>query len=592
MGLEAQENQSRASLADTSPSLLKTAAVSDPSEVAKLVREFDAAHSGLDAHAMILVTALDGTILDVNENFCELTGFTHEELVGTDAAEHVAKPRINELRMRVAEKLHSGYVWQGDLSGRTKAGKRYWVNATIVPIVDESDNVVRVLTIQTDITERRRSQQEAKQIAFFDQVTGLPNRASLLCTLRENLDAGVEGERYCALMTVSIDGFSSTNFALGFAKGDELIRQIATRLSDCDHRIQLVTRIGPSVFGLYAPMLSQQRADALRQIEEITVGITRELSNQSWLGGEISVDTTARIGAVLIEPQEMHADEYLRRAEVARSHAKRQDEAPAVVIFSDALFAEARERVATVSELRKGIRRDELRLFYQPIVDSELRPVGYEGVVRWDRPAHGLVQPHAFIPLAEQTGLILDIGAWVFEEAVRKLQAWADDARTADLTLSVNLSEKQLRRGDFVRRTLELLETNRIDPLRLKFEITESIAQSDIAHSIRAMRALGEHGVHFALDDFGTGYSSLSYLKTLPVQQLKIDRVFTSEVACDDSQAAIVRAIVSLADALDLEVVAEGVETQAQFDRLRELGVGLFQGFLFGAPAPSELVRA
>ena len=303
--------------------------------------------------------------------------------------------------------------------------------------------------------------------------------------------------------------------------------------------------------------------------------------------GAVEHHSTPSLGVTLLEAESKTVDEVLKQADLALYEAKAAGR-NTLRFFDPAMQALVAQRTAMELELRHGLRRQELVVYYQPVVDAVGRMVGVEALVRWLHPQRGLVSPLEFIPVAEQTGLIIPLGAWVLEAACQQLARWAESTATAALTIAVNVSARQFRQPDFAQQVQDILRKTGADARRLKLELTESLLLSDTQDAIAKMSTLQRFGVGFALDDFGTGYSSLSYLKLLPLQQLKIDQSFVRDVLTDPNDAAIARTVLALGKSLGFSVVAEGVETEGQRAFLRENGCTLFQGYLFGRPVPVQ----
>lgn len=453
-------------------------------------------------------------------------------------------------------------------------------------------------------------EEEAGRSARLDAVTGLANRSSMLRAIDRAL-AGQPPGAFCAYLSFSVDELSAVNDAFGYEAGDHLLRAAADGLRRLEGADVRTARTGSGTFGLLLTDLGdRQRAAETRCLEAIDQ-VLRTINGATELPSGMVLDVSTSLGFVLWTPRgsrpvtgadptepaddDCPADEYIephdsaeivKSADMARKRVRRTGGQMRVRRFRHRMTDEAQERVRLFSELRRGVEGGELRLFAQPIVDRHRRVVGEEGLVRWLSPERGLVGPDSFIPLAEQTGLIVEIGEWVLHEACRVLASWRDDPDRREMTFSINLSERQLRADDFAERVHRALARYDVAPGRLKLELTESVLHTDLDRTIRMLGLLRGEGVLASLDDFGTGYSSLSYLRRLPVQQLKIDRSFVSEVVDDAHTAAVTRTIVQLGRTFGLQVVAEGVETEAQFEELCGLGVDAFQGYLFARPRP------
>jgi len=463
-------------------------------------------------------------------------------------------------------------------------GQPYWVAVSGTPIFDNRGQFRGYRGIGRDISKRKRAEDETQRLAFYDTLTGLPNRRLLMDRLAHAQVTSARSRHFGALLFIDLDNFKDLNDTLGHDVGDQLLEQVALRLVSCVREGDTAARFGGDEFVVMLEDLSETDNDAARQAELVAEKIITRLNAPYELVGR-QHNSSPSIGITLFSGTALGADELLKRADVAMYQAKAAGR-NTLRFFDPEMQATVLARAALDADLRQGLQRDELLLYYQPVVDGTSRIVGYEALLRWVHPARGMVAPGEFIGLAEQTGLILPIGQWVLRQACRQLVAWSRHPATQGLSLAVNVSARQFRQSDFVGQVQAILDETGADPQQLKLELTESVLISDVEDAIRKMTALRERGVRFALDDFGTGYSSLSYLKRLPLHQLKIDQSFVRDVLSDPNDAAIVRTILALARSMDLMAVAEGVETEGQRHFLLANGCTVFQGYLFGRPAP------
>ena len=424
-------------------------------------------------------------------------------------------------------------------------------------------------------------------LSSSDPLTLLPNRRLLMDRLTHALATRMRSGRTGALLFVDLDNFKSINDTLGHDKGDILLQQVARRLEFCVREGDTIARIGGDEFVVFLEDLSEDILEAAGQAEAIGAKILTAL-NQPHRFPSHEFFCSASIGAALFNDDAQTAEELLKQADIAMYQAKKAGRN--TLRFFDPYMQQAIDtRAALETQLHKAIELGQFQLFYQIKVDGLGRPSGAEALIRWQHPERGLILPEEFIPLAEETGLIREIGRWVLETACRQIDAWQNDDLTRNLVLSVNVSAKQFQQTDFVQQLKDLLQRYSFNPRLLRLELTESMLLDDVGDTIAIMNALNAIGIRFSLDDFGVGYSSLQYLKQLPLDQLKIDREFVRDLAGDKSDKAIVSTIIAMAMSLDLEVVAEGVETDEQRDILNTRGCFSFQGFLFGKPVPIEL---
>jgi diguanylate cyclase (GGDEF)-like protein/PAS domain S-box-containing protein len=464
-------------------------------------------------------------------------------------------------------------------------GQAYWRTISGTPVFDAQGEFRGYRGVGRNITARKLAEEKIERLAFYDVLTGLPNRRLLVDRLQHAL-VSVERDGSGALLFLDLDNFKDLNDTHGHDVGDLLLQHVARRLQECVRGADTVARLGGDEFVVMLHGLDHDPAQASRQAEQVARKVIASL-NQRYMLGAVEHHSTPSLGVTLLVAESKTVDEVLKQADLALYEAKAAGR-NTLRFFDPAMQALVAQRTAMELELRHGLLREELVVYYQPVVDVAGRMVGAEALVRWMHPQRGLVSPIEFIPVAEQTGLIIPLGAWVLEAACQQLAQWADSAATNALTIAVNVSARQFRQPDFAQQVQDILRKTGADARRLKLELTESLLLSDTQDAIAKMSTLQRFGVGFALDDFGTGYSSLSYLKLLPLQQLKIDQSFVRDVLTDPNDAAIARTVLALGKSLGFSVVAEGVETEGQRAFLRENGCTLFQGFLFGKPVPVQ----
>ena len=434
--------------------------------------------------------------------------------------------------------------------------------------------------------ERLATEEEIRSLAFYDPLTHLPNRRLLLERLRHAMIGTGRSERAGALLFIDLDNFKTLNDTLGHDMGDLLLEQVAGRLVHCIREGDTVARLGGDEFVVMLESLAREVDDAAAQAEAVGRKILAALNVPYELAGRRH-QSTSSIGITLFDSNRHSIDELMKRADLAMYNAKTAGR-NTLRFFDPHMQTVVSARADLESDLREGLQLGQFVLYYQSQRDVNGRITGAEVLLRWLHPQRGLVAPNEFIPLTEETGLIIPIGQWVLENACRQLAAWGKVAHTSHLTIAVNISVRQFRQSDFVGQVLQALADNRAEARHLKLELTESLLMEDVEEIIAKMTSLKRHGVCFSLDDFGTGYSSLSYLKRLPLDQLKIDQSFVRDVTVDANDAAIASTIVALAHHMGIDVIAEGVETAAQADFLVSIGCCAFQGYLYGEPIPVE----
>ena len=463
-------------------------------------------------------------------------------------------------------------------------GSLMWASISGAPIFDADGKFTGYRGVGRDISERKTAEQEIAQLAFYDALTGLPNRRLLIERLQLALRATARHDVYSAVLFIDLDNFKDLNDSMGHDVGDLLLKQVAQRLQGSVREMDTVARLGGDEFVVVLEQLGSDAAKVTAMVEQVGRKILANL-NQVYSLADLEHHSTPSMGVALMSRQVVSVDELLKQADLAMYESKAAGR-NTMRFFDPAMQALVAHRTRVDHDLRRGLKRQEFVLFYQPVVNRQAMVVGVEALLRWQHPEQGLVPPAEFVAVAEQTGLILPLGQWVLESACAQLVAWATNPQTATLTMAVNVSARQFRHPDFVAQVRATLKSTGANPRLLKMEITESLLITDMDEAIATMQALRAENLSFSLDDFGTGYSSLSYLKRMPLEQLKIDKSFVRDVLTDPNDAAIAQTVLALGHTLGLRVVAEGVEDAGQWDFLLSHGCPLFQGYLFGKPAP------
>jgi diguanylate cyclase (GGDEF)-like protein len=481
-------------------------------------------------------------------------------------------------------------VGQGrELTAQHKDGHAFPIHLAVSEV--RRDGEPTYIGLVRDITQQRAAEAEIARLAFIEQLTELPNRRLLLDRLQHALQATERNHKIGALVMLDLDDFKTLNDTWGHEAGDQLLVELAQRLTGTVREGDTVARLGGDEFVLLLENLADDRATAAAHAEAVVLKVLA-LFSQPFHPQQREYLTTASVGVALFgDSGKASADAVMGQADMAMYQAKGAGR-NAYRFFDAELQVTLTARATLEKDLRQGIAKNEFRLHYQPQVGADGRVQGVEALLRWQHPTRGNVSPALFIPLAEQCGFILELGQWVLTTACQKLATWRNDPAHRGLSIAVNVSVKQFRSQRFVRDVLDTLATTGADPSCLKLELTESVLADDVDSLIDKMAVLRAHGVLFSLDDFGTGYSSLNYLKRLPLDQLKIDQSFVRDVMTDPNDAAIVRAILTLGSSLGLQVIAEGVETDAQKDFLRRHGCGQFQGYLFARPLADDALAS
>ena len=547
----------------------------------------------LDAEGMArLAMRLSTTLGSISEAFVTLdvtgrfTYLNHEserllrvesaDLLGNEIWSALGGTSKNRLRWHIEQALSTNRRVEFE---DFYAGLGKWLELRVHPFAEGLAVYFR------DVTERKAAEEKIHHLAFFDPLTELPNRQLLLDRLTHALADSFITAEFGALMFIDLDNFKVLNDTLGHFQGDLLLQKVATRLKACVRKTDTVARLGGDEFVVMLQSLGLDGETAARKAQVVADKVLVTLREPYDLAGHQHYST----GSIGVTPfnaqQQADVSDLLKQADLAMYHAKNLGR-NTVCFFDPAMQVIISASAALSADLRAGLREQQFVLYYQPQVDAQRRIVGVEALMRWQHPQRGVVGPSEFIPVAEETGLIVPMGHWVLEQACQQLAAWAEVPHTAGLSMAVNVSVRQFRDPDFVDAVMALIKQTGIRPQKLKLELTESLLADRMDVTLAKMGILKALGVTLALDDFGMGYSSLSYLNRLPLNQLKIDKSFVADVSSDPRDAAISRAIIFLAQSMGLEVMAEGVETEAQMQFLAAHGCGFFQGFLFSPPLP------
>ncbi|HIJ61704.1 MAG TPA: EAL domain-containing protein [Rhodospirillaceae bacterium] len=527
---------------------------------------------------MLIIEPATGEILGANEAAAAYYGYTQDSLVGMSIIQiNVLSPdEITTERQRALREERNFFHFRHRLA----SGDIREVEVYSKPM--ELGGRRLLFSIVHDIGERNSAAERINRLAYFDQLTGLPNRVLFIDRLKLARTTSLRSGYFGALLVIDLDHFNKINDTLGIKSGDALLKTAAERLIEFVRPGDTLARLGGDEFVLMLENLSASETDAAALVESVGSRLMQKLG-QPYQFGDVRYHCTASIGATLFTELNTNADDLLKQSDLALHKAKAAGR-NALRFFNPEMEKAVTARMWMEAELHLALNEGQFFLHYQPQVSGEGQIIGAEVLVRWQHPARGIVSPADFIPLSEETGLILPIGHWVLDTVCEQLACWATRPRLADLTVAVNVSVHQFRQRDFVDQVLAVLDRTGANPQRLKLELTETMLAENLTDIVEKMFALKSRGVGFSLDDFGTGYSSLSYLKRLPLDQLKIDQSFVHDILTDANDAAIARTVVALAQGLQLGVIAEGVETKEQRDFLASSGCHEYQGFLYSRP--------
>lgn len=540
------------------------------------------------AQDAIFLQGMDSRVLYWNMGAERLFGWTAAEVMGMRVGD-VFHQDVVGVKQAFASVTQLG-EWSGELSKRHKDGRALIVESRCTLLRNDDGSPRAILGINTDITDRKAGEARVHQLAFYDVLTGLPNRVKLRDLLEEALAAVSPEESYGALLHIDIDDFKTLNETSGHDTGDRFLHYCAQSLTTVVRAEDTVARVGADEFIVLLKELGtslEAAGDAVRLIADRVVAVCR----QPFPLGASDYYGTASIGISLFKVKQDSVDELLKRAELAMYRAKAHGR-NCFCFFDPAMEVSVAARAALQSDLKRALLQHEFVLYYQPQVDRNGRVTGAEALLRWPHPTRGMVPPNEFIPLAEEASLIVELGYWVLETACAQLAVWHLNPDTEELTLAVNVSMRQFLDPHFVHLVEKVLRESGANPKRLKLEITESFLMEKAAGAIAKMTQLRAHGVAFSMDDFGTGYSSLSQLKLLPLDQLKIDQSFVRDALKGVMDASIVRTIIALGRTLNLSVIAEGVETPEQREFLEREGCYAYQGYLFSPALPAASFAA
>ena len=529
----------------------------------------------------VLVTDTQGLIVHVNRAFMEITGYQRDDVMGQRPSLFKSGRHSAHFYQQMFHALQSTGEWSGEIWNRRKSGEVYPQWQTIRVIHDDQGQVSHYVAVFSDISAMKNSEHELAHLAHHDPLTDLPNRLLFTDRAEQALASAQVHKRGCALLLMDLDHFKIINDSLGHNVGDQLLKLVAERLSGLFGPGVTLARLGGDEFAVLAescPQVVQAAALAQRMLNAMKDPFIFD-GNQLFI--------SASIGISLFPSDALSAEQLLRNADSALFKAKSAGR-EGYALYTEELTAHAQHRVEIAGELRRALDQHELRVYYQPVHDlHDSRLVGVEALVRWQHPERGLVPPGEFIPIAERTGLIADIDAWVMDQACRQMCQWLADGAPLSF-IAINVSSRLFARRELYEQVAQVLHTTGLDPAFLELEVTESAVMDDPEVALEQLHRLRELGLRLAIDDFGTGYSSLLRLKRLPVQKLKIDQGFVAGLPWDEDDAAIVRVVIALAKSMGMQVHAEGIEQVEQARFLLDQECDMGQGYWFGRPMPAQ----
>ena len=534
--------------------------------------------------AYIFIKDMNLRYLYANRKVCDYLGTTPEAILGHTDSEFFDAATCAHLAENDRRVLDQGERVSDEEQNVTNDGQLRHFLSVKIPLKDAQDRVYALCGISTDITEHLSIKEALNQLEYYDTITGLANRKLLLQNLEHALASSARTGYEGALVAVDLTRFTVLNDTLGHAFGDEVLKQAAARIRQQIESTDTAARLGSDDFIVILEDLDLDAMEAIHKVRNWARQLV-ELLSEPYELGDLTHTSSACIGITMFTDTETNVEGLLKNADLAIAEAKHQGEG-AVRFFNPSMQENINRRVKIEVALRRAIANQELELYLQPQVDDNQQVIAGELLLRWTDSQLGSIPPNEFIPIAESSGLIIPLGSWVIEQACRTLRDWQEIPALKHLSLAVNISPKQFRHGGFVTQVEHCVTEAKLPAGLLDLEITESMLIENVELTVKRMHKLGELGVRFSLDDFGTGYASLAYLKQLPLYQLKIDQSFVRDMLIDNNDEVITTTILGLGANLNLSVIAEGVETEQQMQRLRELGCRKFQGYLFGRPAP------
>jgi diguanylate cyclase (GGDEF)-like protein/PAS domain S-box-containing protein len=561
----------------------------DVTDLMRAEEELRIAAIAFESQAGMIVTDPSAVILRVNRAFTRLTGFSEEEALGKTPRLLSSGRHDKEYYQAMWTALLEDGYWQGEIWNRRKNGNVYAEWLTISSVLAPDGCLTNYVGTFSDISDNKEAEAEIHRLAYYDPLTKLPNRRLLQDRLKQALAAASRSGLFGAFLFMDLDHFKMLNDTRGHDAGDRLLIEVAKRMRSVVREGDTLARLGGDEFVVLLEDLSQIAGEAAALAEQIGEKLL-EVISRPYNFDYFEFRCTASIGVGLFREKDS-VEDLLKHADLAMYQAKTEGR-NALRFYDPAMQAMVTARTSLENDLRLALEQNQFRLYIQPQVGHDRRIVGAEALIRWQHPARDLVSPLEFIPVAEETGLILPVGLWVLETACARIKTWEGNPLARHLQLAVNVSARQFHQHDFVGQVRKVLQSHAINPDRLKLELTESLVLDDIDETIAKMHELGKAGVRFSMDDFGTGYSSLAYLTQLPLDQMKIDQSFVRNIGVKSSDAVIVQTIIGMAGNLGITVIAEGVETESQRVFLEQHGCPLYQGYLFGKPVPIEEFEA
>lgn len=531
----------------------------------------------LDEATLVTFTDIYGNITYVNDLFCKISGYTRDELVGSPHTMTNSGYHEKSFFSDMWNIIKNGSIWRGEILNKKKNGELYWVDTTIVPFLDKEGKVYQYTAIRTDITDRKEAELKISHMAYHDSLTGLPNRRLLTDRISEMLMKR-ESDHLVTVILFDLDNFKYINDHFGHQAGDDLLKMVSNRLQQFVLPHEVIARLGGDEFVLATPFVTSKE-ELMSRCKALI-----DYMNEPYLIENQSHYISLSIGATFSPERGNTVKELLKNADLAMYESKaNKNHNTGYRIFESDLFSSPLNRFNIESKLISAIEHQQFTLHYQPKIEQDSQLIGFEALIRWQTPDGQVILPNEFIPVAEKSGTIHQIGSWVMKTAIKQIREWLDMG-LPPMVMGINISPKQFEQKDIVNQIIQTIEEYDIPPELIELEITEGILMDFQTETINKLKIQKEYGVQLAIDDFGTQYSSLSYLKNYPFDILKIDRMFIKDIENDPKARAIIHLIIQLAHRLGMKVTAEGVETESQLKFLTENSCDYFQGYYFSRP--------
>jgi len=548
-----------------------------------------------ESQQAIIVSDAQVNVMQVNQAFVQVTGYLPEEVIGKVPEMLRSKRHSNEFYTDIKNALTRNNYWQGEIHTNRKNGEDFPCWLTVSAVLDSVGKLTNYVSTFSDMTRYKQAEEKIHNLAFYDPLTGLPNRRLLIDRISLVNASSARSNNHGALMFLDLDNFKVLNDTQGHYIGDHLLMEVGLRLQACVREKDTVARLGGDEFVVMLDDLDADNDQAVIQAQAVAEKLLNSLAEPYRLVTTTAVGQSAlehrcttSIGITLFRFHQDSVEEMLKRADAAMYQAKGAGR-NTIRFFDPAIQKVLLARSEMAGQLHQSLDKHELLLHYQMQVNADGSPIGVELLLRWNHPERGMIPPLDFIPLAEDNGYIVPIGLWILNTACHQLKRWQCMVQLEKLELAVNVSARQFKQSDFVSRVRESLNQTGINPALLKIELTESVILDNVKEAIAKMRELKDLGVSLSMDDFGTGYSSLSYLQRMPLDELKIDQSFVRDMLASNNSENIVKTIIMLANGMNMSMIAEGVETQEQFEFLKSKGCSGFQGYLFSKPLPLQV---